>query len=56
MESVYVSDSQPVVDTPLGVKFPFHRGCLRYLKHRCFYIMIHNSNKISYEVATNIIL
>ena len=41
----------PWIKTPLGIEWPFHSGCISDI-----YIMIPNSSKISYEVATKIIL
>ena len=39
--------------TPFGIKQPIHRGHLRSLENTDIYIMVHNSSKISYEIATN---
>lgn len=33
--------------TPLGIKWPFHGGCLRLLESTDIYFMIHNSSKTS---------
>ena len=42
--------------TPFGIKQPIHRSHLRSLENTDIYIMVHNSSKISYEIATKIIL
>jgi hypothetical protein len=47
---------QPVGRDPTGVEQTFPRGHLGSVKNSGIYIVIHNSIKISYEVAKKIIL